>query len=62
MLDHIFIQLSSVPPTPPSLPGLPARTYVQELMWQYPIKNIQVDVTFIFLKLIDGVPLHAKGA
>ena len=30
-LDHIFIQLSPVSPTPPSLPGIPARTYVGTL-------------------------------
>jgi hypothetical protein len=32
-------------------------------MWQYPIKitNIQVEITFIVPKLIDGVPSHAKG-
>ena len=28
MLDHIFIWLGPAPPTPPSLPGLHARTYV----------------------------------
>ena len=35
-----------------------------DLMRQYPVKitNIQVDVTFIIPKLIDGVPSHAKGA
>ena len=27
-LDHIFIRLGFVPPTPPSLSGLPAHTYV----------------------------------
>ena len=26
------------------------------------IPNIQVDVTFIILKLVDEVPSHAKGA
>ena len=33
-------------------------------MWQYPVKftYIQVDITFVVLKLIDGVPSHAKGA
>ena len=35
-----------------------------DLMRQYPVKitNIQVDVTFIIPKLIDGVPSHAKIA
>ena len=63
-LDHIFIWLGA---TPPSLPGLPARTCVGTLphwepMWQYPVKttNIQVDITFIIPKLNDGVPSHVK--
>ena len=50
-----------VPSTPPSLLDLLARTYVgtlprREPMWQYPVKiiNIQLDVTFIIPKLIDG--------
>ena len=30
-LDHIFIQLGPAPPTPPSLPGLHARTCVGTL-------------------------------
>ena len=69
MLDLIFIRLGPTPPTPPSLPGLPARICMGTLprwepMWQYPVKiaNIQVDITFIILKLIDGVLAHAKGA
>jgi hypothetical protein len=35
-----------------------------EPMGQYMVKitNIQVDITFIILKLIDEVPSHAKGA
>ena len=56
-------------PTLPSLPDLPAYTYVGtsprwKPMRQYPIKitNIQVDITSIVSKLIDGVPSHAKGA
>ena len=67
-LDHIFIQLGPTPPTPFSLRSLPARTCVGtpprwEPMWQYPVKitNIQVDITFIINKLIDGVPSHARG-
>jgi hypothetical protein len=52
---------------PPSLFGLLARTCVGTLacwesMSQYAIKitNIQVDITFIIPKLIDGVPSSAK--
>ena len=51
------------------LPRLPARTCVGtppcwEPISQYMVKiiNIQVDITFIIPKLIDGVPSHAKGA
>ena len=68
-LDHIFIQLGHAPPTPPSLHGLLVYTCVGTLphwepMWQYPIKitTIQVDITFIILKLIDEVLSHAKGS
>ena len=56
-------------PSLPSLPDVHARTCVGtfsrlEPMWQYLVKitNIKVDITFIILKLIDGVPSHAKGA
>jgi hypothetical protein len=66
-LDHIFIQLGSAPPIPPSLPGRPARTRVRTLlrrepMWRYPVKVtiFQADITFIIPKLIDGVPSYAK--
>jgi hypothetical protein len=66
---HIFIWLSPTPPTPPSLPGHPAHTCVGtpsrwEPMRQYVVKitNIQVDINFIILKLIIGVPSHAEGA
>ena len=67
-LDHIFIQPGPAPPMPPSLSSLPAHTYVGtprwEPMWQHPVKiiNIQVGITFIIPKLIDGVPSHAKEA
>jgi hypothetical protein len=61
-------QLGHSPPTLPILSSHPARTYMGirprwEPMWQYSNKiiNIQVDITFIILKLIDGVPSHAKG-
>ena len=42
-LDHIFIPLGPTPITPPSLPGLPARTCVGtfprwESMLKYPVK------------------------
>ena len=68
--SHFYsVGLGSAPPMPPSLPGLPAQTCVGTLprwepMQQYPVKitNIQVDITFIILKLIDEVPSHAKGA
>lgn len=35
-----------------------------EPMWQYMVKitNIQIDITFINPKLIDGVPSRVKGA
>jgi hypothetical protein len=68
-LDQIFIRLGSAPPMPPSLPGLHAHTCVGTLprwepMRQYLVKitSIQVDITFIILKLIDGVPSHVKDA
>ena len=68
-VDHIFIRLGPTPPTPSSLPGPLSYTCVGppphlEPMWRYTIKftNIQADITFIILKLIDGVPSHAKGA
>ena len=68
-LDHVFFRLGPVPPTPPSLPGLHARTCMGTLpqwepTWQYLVKitNIQVDITFIIPKLIDEVPSHVKGA
>ena len=68
-LDHIFIWLGPAPPTPPSLSGLLAHTCMGTLphwepMWQYLVKitHIEVDITFIIPKLIDGVPSHAKGA
>ena len=61
-LNHIYVRLGPAPPTPPSLHSLLANTYVGTLphwepMWQYPVKitNIQVDITFIIPKLIDGV-------
>jgi len=67
-LDHIFIWLCLAPPTPPSLFDFPAHTCMGNLlrwepMYQYLVKttNIQVDITFIISKLIDGVPSHAKG-
>ena len=54
---------------PPSLLGLYARIFLGIIlclkpMRQYPvvITNIQVDITFIVARLIDGVPSHAKGA
>ena len=69
MLDHIFIRFSLAPPTRPSLPGLRARTCVGTLLRWEPMRqylvtiaNIQVDITFIIPKSIDGVPSHAKGA
>ena len=62
-LDYIFIRLGHVPLTRPSLPGLFVCTCVGTLpcwdpTWQYPVKitNIQVDITFIVIKLIDEVP------
>ena len=68
-LDHIFIWLGCTPPMLPLLPSLLACMCVGTLpcwqpMRQYPVKitNIQVDITFIIPKLIDGVPSHAKGA
>ena len=66
-LGHVFIQLGPAPPMPPSIARL-ARTCVGtppcwEPIWRYPIKitNIQVDITFVIPKSIDGVPSHAKG-
>ena len=72
-LDHIFIWLGPDPshPTPPmspSLPSLSARTCVGTLpSWETNVKiphqyitNIQVDITFIIPKLIDGIPSHVK--
>ena len=66
-LDHFFIQMGPIPPTPPLVPGLPAHTCVGTLprwepMWQYSVKitNIQVDITFIIPKLINVVPSHKK--
>ena len=61
--------LHSAGPTPPSLLVLPARrTFVGivpcwEPMWQHLVKIIiiQVDITFIIPKLVDGVPSHAKA-
>ena len=71
-LDHIFIRLGPAPPAPPassSLPSLYVRICVGALpcwesMWQFPVRitNIQVGITSIIPKLIDGVPSHAKGA
>jgi hypothetical protein len=68
MLDHIFIWLDPTFPTPPSVPGRIARTYMGDIprwepMGQYLVKitSIQVGMAFISLKLIDGVPSHAKG-
>ena len=68
-IDHIFIWLGPTPPTPPLLPGRLAHTCVGtfprwEHMRQYLVKitNIQVDITFIIPKLIDGVSSHVKGA
>ena len=50
--------------TQSSFPHLHGNSSHWEPMWQYPVKitNIQVDITFIIPKLIDGVPSHAKGA
>ena len=68
-LDYIFIRLGHVFSMSFSLSGLPGRTCVGtpsrwEPMWQYPIKItiIQVGITFIILKFIDGVPSHVKAA
>jgi hypothetical protein len=68
-LDHIFIRLGPVPPTPPSLPGLHVRTCMGTLphwepMWRYSVKitNIQVDIISNVPKLIGEVPSHTKGA
>ena len=67
-LDHIFIRLGPTPRTPPPLSGLPAHTCIGTLPrwepmshYQVKITNIQVDITSIIPKLIDGVPSHAKG-
>jgi hypothetical protein len=48
-LDHIFIQLGLAPSH---------ISFITHVI----ITNIQVDMTFHILKLIDGAPLHAKGA
>jgi hypothetical protein len=68
-LNHICVRLGPTPPTAPSLPGLPVHTCVGTLprwepMWQNlaKITNIQVDITLIIPKLVDGVSSHAKGA
>jgi hypothetical protein len=57
------------PPTSPSVPSIPTRTCVGALpcwqpMCQYMVRitPIQIDMTFIIPKLIDGLPSHAKGA
>jgi hypothetical protein len=66
---RIFIWLGPTRPTPPSLHGLLVHTCLGthlcwEPVWRYAVKiiHIQVDITFIIPKLIDGVPSRAKGA